>query len=87
MTHSIYGGDSEGYLRGIAEQAKVAREALIAEARAFWLETGIPTKQDEIAYIEEVAQICAIGHFRQIKMAKAAGLIKSATRLKQRINT
>ena len=75
MTHSIYGGDLEGYWRGITERARVAREALIADARAFWLETGNPTDLDKLEYSEEVAQIHAIGHLAQIKRAKAEGLI------------
>lgn len=75
MTHSIYGGDLEGYWRGITEQAKAAREALIADARSFWLETGNPTDLDKLEYSEEVAQIHAIGHLAQIKRAKAEGLI------------
>lgn len=75
MTHSIYGGDLEGYWRGITERAKVAREALIADARAFWLSPDVPTDLYRQEYIEEVAQIHAMGHFAQIKKAKAEGLI------------
>ena len=65
----------EGYWRGITEQAKAAREALIADARSFWLETGNTTDLDKLEYSDEVAQIHAIGHFAQIKRAKAEGLI------------
>jgi hypothetical protein len=75
MAYTEYYSDSEGYLRGLANRAQKARQALIGEAREFWLETSpIVTAEDKAEYAAEVAYINSIGHVGQINLAKAHGL-------------
>ena len=74
MAYTEYYSDSEGYLRGLADRAQRARQALIDDAREFWLETSVQvTAEDKAEYAAEVAQINSIGHVGQLKLAKERG--------------
>lgn len=74
MAYTEYYSDSEGYLRGLANRAQKAREALIADARAFWLETSPHvTAEDKAEFAAEVAHINSVGHVGQLKLAKERG--------------
>lgn len=74
MAYTEYYSDSEGYLKGLADRAQRAREALIEDAREFWLETSAyVTAEDKAEYAAEVAHILSVGHVGQIKLAKERG--------------
>ena len=74
MAYTEYYSDSEGYLMGLANRAQKAREALITDAREFWLETSAyVTAADKAEYAAEVAHINSAGHVGQLKMAKERG--------------